>query len=161
MYAALAVTNGKALASGAGDGKWVMYAEKATGDLYFYDPSRVERIDTLRHVWDGVRYKTSVMGASSFLSLLEINCSERTQRILQSTFFTDEHWENAAMKTDTTTMMIMTSIKVKPAALWQIRNPKFLFLPAAICPLPATFCPLISDLRPLISALYELLTLPV
>ncbi len=101
VSAALAVTNGNALASGAGDGKWVMYAEKANGDLYFYDPSRVERIDTLRHVWDGVRYKTSVMGASSFLSLLEINCSERTQRILQSTFFTDEHWENAAMKTDT------------------------------------------------------------
>lgn len=101
VYAALAVTNGNALANDAGDGEWVMYAEKANGDLYFFDPSRVERIKTLRHVWDGVRYKTSVMGASSFLSLLEINCSERTQRILQSTFFTDEHWENAAMKTDT------------------------------------------------------------
>ena len=101
VSAALAVSNANALANDAGDGEWVMYAEKANGDLYFYDPSRVERINTLRHVWDGVRYKTSVMGASSFLSLLEINCSERTQRILQSTFFTDEHWENAAMKTDT------------------------------------------------------------
>lgn len=101
VSAALAVTNGNALANDAGDGEWVMYAEKANGDLYFFDPSRVERIKTLRHVWDGVRYKTSVMGASSFLSLLEIDCSERTQRILQSTFFTDEHWENAAMKTDT------------------------------------------------------------
>lgn len=101
VSAAFAVTNGNALANDAGGGEWVMYAEKANGDLYFYDPSRVERIKTLRHVWDGVRYKTSVMGASSFLSLLEINCSERTQRILQSTFFTDERWENAAMKTDT------------------------------------------------------------
>lgn len=101
VSAALAATNGNALAGGAGDGEWVMYAEKANGDLYFYDPSRVERINGLRHVWDGIRYKTSVMGASSFLSLLEINCSERTQKILQSTFFTDENWENAAMKTDT------------------------------------------------------------
>ena len=101
VSAALAATHYNALANAAGDVEWVMYAEKANGDRYFYDPSRVERINTLRHVWDGVRYKTSVMGASSFLSLLEINCSERTQRVLQSTFFTDEHWENAAMKTDT------------------------------------------------------------
>jgi hypothetical protein len=42
----------------------------------------------------------------------------------------------------------MTSIKVKPAwpppALRQIPNPKFLFLPAASCPLPAFLsgCPL-------------------
>ncbi|WP_425441155.1 surface-adhesin E family protein [Ruegeria marina] len=41
------------------------------------------------------------MGASSFLSLLEIDCAERTQRTLQSTFFTDEYWKNASMKTDT------------------------------------------------------------
>ncbi|WP_435001149.1 surface-adhesin E family protein [Sulfitobacter sp. MF3-043] len=98
---AFAATNCNALAGDAGDGEWVMYVEKANGDQYFYDPSRVERIDTLRHVWSGIRYKTSVMGASSFLSFLEINCSEQTQKILQSTFFTDAHWENAAMKTDT------------------------------------------------------------
>ncbi|MDH5528672.1 MAG: hypothetical protein OEY05_01425 [Paracoccaceae bacterium] len=101
ISAAVAATNGNALASDAGDDEWIIYAEKANGDLYFYDPSRVQRSSTLRHVWNGIRYKTSVMGASSFLSLLEIDCSERTQRTLQSTFFTDAHWENAAMKTDT------------------------------------------------------------
>ncbi|MDU8942876.1 surface-adhesin E family protein [Ovoidimarina sediminis] len=101
VSAALAVSNGNALASGGQDGEWVMYAEKANGDLYFYDPSRVERIDALRRVWSGVRYKTSVMGAASFLTLLEIDCLEQTQRILQSTFFTDENWQNPAMKTDT------------------------------------------------------------
>ncbi|SMC14393.1 hypothetical protein ROA7745_04260 [Roseovarius aestuarii] len=77
-----------------------MYAQEANGDVHFYDPSRVERIDTVRHVWNGVRYKTSVMGASSFLSLLEIDCTERTEQTLQSTFFTDKYWEKAAMKTD-------------------------------------------------------------
>lgn len=102
VYAALIVVTGSyALARDATDSEWIMYAEKANGDLYFYDPSRVERINTLRHVWNGIRYKTSVMGASSFLSLLEINCSERTQKVLQSTFFSDANWENAAMKTDT------------------------------------------------------------
>ena len=102
VSAASIVTVSNALATGAGDAEWVMYAEEANGDLYFYDPSRVERIDTLRHVWNGVRYKTSVMGASSFLGLLEIDCSQRTEKTLQSTFFTDEHWKRAAMKTDTT-----------------------------------------------------------
>lgn len=101
VSAALAVTNGSAKANSPRDGDWVIYAEKANGDLHYYDPSRVEKVDTLRHVWDGVRYKTSVMGAFSFLSLVEIDCSERSQRILQSTFFTDDNWENAAMKTDT------------------------------------------------------------
>ena len=81
--------------------EWVNYAEVANGDLYFYDPSRVEKIGTMRRVWNGVRYKTSLMGAFSFLSLLEIDCSKRTEKTLQSTFFTDKHWERAAMKTNT------------------------------------------------------------
>ena len=79
-----------------------MYAQESNGDVHFYDTSRVERIDTLRRVWNGVRYKTSVMGASSYLSLLEIDCAERTEQILQSTFFTDKHWKEPAMMTDTT-----------------------------------------------------------
>ncbi len=79
-----------------------MYAQELNGDVHFYDTSRVEKIDTLRRVWNGVRYKTSVMGASSYLSLLEIDCSERTEKILQSTFFTDKHWKKPAMMTDTT-----------------------------------------------------------
>lgn len=84
----------------AGESKWVMSAEEANGDIYFYDPSRVERTNTLRHVWNGIQYKTSRMGAFSFLSLLEIDCSERTEKSLQSTFFTDKHWQSAAMMTD-------------------------------------------------------------
>ena len=99
--AASAATTSAALATDAGENEWVMYAQEANGDAHFYDPSRVERIKTLRRVWNGVRYKTSVMGASSFLSLLEIDCSERTEKTLQSTFFTDNNWEKAAMKTDT------------------------------------------------------------
>lgn len=100
--AASTVTTSAASATGAGDGEWVMYAEEANGDVYFYDASRVERIDTVRRVWSGVRYKTSVMAAASFLSLLEIDCAERTEKMLQSTFFTDEHWQEPAMKTNTT-----------------------------------------------------------
>ena len=86
----------------AGESEWVMYAEEANGDVYFYDPSRVEKTDTLRHVWNGIQYKTSLMGAFSFLSLLEIDCLEQTEKSLQSTFFTDKHWERAAMMTDMT-----------------------------------------------------------
>ena len=78
-----------------------MYTQGSNGDVHFYDPGRVEKIDALRRVWNGVRYKTSVMGASSFLSLLEIDCSERTEKVLQSTFFTDKHWKKPAMSTDT------------------------------------------------------------
>ena len=100
VSAASTITTSDASATSAGQSEWVMYAEEANGDLYFYDRSRVEKIDNLRRVWNGIRYKTSVMGAFSFLSLLEINCSERTEKTLQSTFFTDENWEKAAMKTD-------------------------------------------------------------
>ena len=82
------------------DRKWIKYAEQANGDVIFYDQSRVKSLGTLRHVWNGVRYKTSVMGASSFLSLLEIDCRKRTEKILESTFFTDKNWEKAAMQKD-------------------------------------------------------------
>ena len=100
--AASIVTTSEASATGAGDGEWVMYAQESNGDVYFYDTSRVDKIDTSRRVWSGIRYKTSVMGAASYLSLLEIDCSERTERVLQSTFFTDKDWKKPAMMTDTT-----------------------------------------------------------
>jgi hypothetical protein len=100
--AASTVTTSEASATGAGDGEWVMYAEELNGDVYFYDASRVEKTATLRRVWNGIRYKRSVMGASSYLTLLEIDCSERTERILQSTFFTDKNWKEPAMMTNTT-----------------------------------------------------------
>ena len=90
--------------AGADDGKgnWRQYSQQPNGDIYFYDVSRVESDDNLHRVWNRIRYKTSVMGAPSYQSLLEINCSERTERILQNTFFSDEHWEKPAMKTDKT-----------------------------------------------------------
>ncbi len=99
--AASTITTSEASATGAGEGEWVMYAQESNGDVHFYDTSRIETIDTLRRVWNGVRYKTSVMGASSYLSLLEIDCAERTEKVLQSTFFTDKHWKKPAMSTDT------------------------------------------------------------
>ena len=40
------------------------------------------------------------MAAASYESLLEIDCSERTERILQRTFFSDKNWEKPAMNTD-------------------------------------------------------------
>lgn len=96
------VMAGEASATDAREGEWVQYVQKPNGDVYYFDPSRVERDDSLRRVWSGIRYKTSVMGASSYLSLLEIDCSERTERVLQSTFFTDRDWKKPAMMTDTT-----------------------------------------------------------
>lgn len=90
-----------ASAADARDGEWVQYANKPNGDAYYFDPSRVERNDGLRRVWSGIRYKTSVMGAASHLSLLEIDCAERTEKTLQSTFFTDRNWKKPAMMTDT------------------------------------------------------------
>ena len=89
-------------ATDAEENEWINYAEEANGDLYFYDPSRVEKFGVLRHVRNGIRYKTSLMGAFSYLRVSEINCSEKTKQVLQSTFFTDEHWVRPAMGTDTT-----------------------------------------------------------
>lgn len=92
----------EAAATGDGEGEWHRYSREPNGDIYFFDTSRVERIENLQRVWSRIRYKTSVMGASSYQSLLEIDCSERTERILQNTFFSDKHWENPAMNTDRT-----------------------------------------------------------
>ena len=102
IYATVSIVmTGEASATDAREGEWVQYAQKLNGDVYYFDPSRVERNDSFRRVWSGIRYKTSVMGASSYLRLLEIDCSERTEKILQSTFFTDRHWKKPAMMTDT------------------------------------------------------------
>ncbi len=97
----LVVTTSHASATETKVTEWVKYAEEANGDLYFYDQLRVEKIGALRQVWNGIQYKTSLMGAFSFVSLLEIDCAGRTEKTLQSTFFSDKHWERAAMKTNT------------------------------------------------------------
>jgi len=80
---------------------WNKYFQALNGDLYFFDASQVEKTDNLVRVWSGIQYKTSIMGASSFSSLLEIDCFELTERVLQSTLFTDKRWEKPVMATNT------------------------------------------------------------
>lgn len=87
-------------ASIAGESEWRIYSEESKGDVYFYDASRVETASDLRTVWTRIRYKNSVMGAYSYQGLLEVNCTQRTVRTLQRTFFSDSDWEKPAMKTD-------------------------------------------------------------
>ena len=94
------VTSSIATAAGAQQDAWRVYSQEPNGNVHYYDTSRVELSDGLRRTWSRIRYKTSVMGASSFESLLEINCSERTEKIIQSTFFSDSDWEKPAMSTD-------------------------------------------------------------
>lgn len=83
-----------------GDGEWRVYSQELNGDVYFYDTSRVKKDINIHRVWSRVRYKTSIMGASSYQSLVEIDCSERTERVMQNTFFSDKQWKKPAMKTD-------------------------------------------------------------
>ena len=40
------------------------------------------------------------MGTKSYQSHLEIDCSENTEKILQNTFFSDQHWKEPAIETD-------------------------------------------------------------
>ena len=87
-------------ASAAGDSDWRVYSKEANGDVHFFDPSRVEETREAHRVWIRIQYKTSVMGASSYQSLMELDCSARTERILQRTFFSDDGWEKPAMNTD-------------------------------------------------------------
>ena len=84
----------------AKDEAWQKYSEQANGDVYFYDTSRLKSTSDVHTVWMRIRYKRNVMAAASYQSLLEVDCSERTERTLQRTFFTDRHWEQPAMKTD-------------------------------------------------------------
>lgn len=86
--------------SAASDGDWRVYSEEANGNVHFFDTSRMDKTGDVHTVWNRVRYKTSVMAASSYQSLLEIDCSERTERTLQRTFFSDKEWEKPAMSTD-------------------------------------------------------------
>ncbi|MEM7545187.1 MAG: surface-adhesin E family protein [Pseudomonadota bacterium] len=88
--------------SNAGESEWQVYSQEANGDTYFFNMSRVQSTGNSHAVWKRVRYGRSVMGASSYQSHLEIDCSEQTERVLQQTFFSDEHWERPAMSTDHT-----------------------------------------------------------
>lgn len=100
--AILAILTCEAFAASDGEGDWRIHSQEPNGDVHFYDASRLDRGQNLQKVWTRIRYKTSVMGAPSYQSLLEINCSERTHRILQNTFFSDKHWKKPSMATDKT-----------------------------------------------------------
>lgn len=89
-----------ASATSGDDGAWRPYSREPNGDVHFFDPSRVDTSAKLHRVWNRIRYKTSVMGASSYQSRVEIDCAGRTQRILQNTFFADKHWTTPSMNTD-------------------------------------------------------------
>lgn len=81
--------------------EWVEYSTRSNGDVYYYDTARVERNGEQVTVWARIRYKTSVMAASSYQSHLKIDCSNNTETVLQSTFFTDREWAKPAMATNT------------------------------------------------------------
>ncbi len=81
--------------------EWVEYFTRANGDVFFFDNARVQKNGDLVSVWNRVRYKSSVMGASSYQSFLSIDCSEYSEAKLQSTFYIDKNWATPAMATDT------------------------------------------------------------
>ena len=81
--------------------EWIEYVTMGNGDVHFFDNSRIEKKGNILKVWSRIRYNSSVMGASSYQNLMEIDCSERTLQILQNTFYTDKRWKSPAMATDT------------------------------------------------------------
>ncbi len=80
--------------------EWVEYSTQSNGDVFYYDSARIEKSDREISVWTRVRYKTSVMAASSYQSRLKLDCSENSETVLQSTFFTDKDWTKPAMATN-------------------------------------------------------------
>jgi len=80
---------------------WVEYSTKSNGDVFYYDNERIEKNDKQISVWTRVRFKTSVMAASSYQSLLRLDCSRNSETVLQSTFYTDKDWNTPAMATNT------------------------------------------------------------
>jgi len=80
--------------------EWVEFSTMMNGDVYFFDDTRVEKNDDQISVWTRVRYKTSVMGASSYQNKLSLDCNEKSEVILQSTFYSDSDWDTPAMATN-------------------------------------------------------------
>lgn len=81
--------------------EWIEFSTRPNGDVFFFDNTRIEKNGDEIRVWTRVRYKTSVMAASSYQSLLRLDCSEFSETVLQSTFFTDRNWAKPAMATNT------------------------------------------------------------
>jgi len=80
---------------------WVEYSTESNGDIFFYDNERIIYNGDLVNVWTRIQYKTSLMGAASYQSLLKIDCSERYEATLQNTFFSDKYWTKPAMASNT------------------------------------------------------------
>jgi len=80
--------------------EWIEYSTRTNGDVYFFDDTRVHNSANQIKVWNRVRYKTSIMGASSYQSLLKIDCSNQAETTLQSTFYSDKDWNTPAMATN-------------------------------------------------------------
>ena len=81
--------------------EWIEYSSMPNGDVYLYDNSRVQKNGSQISIWTRIRYKTSVMAASSYQSFLKVDCSENSETVLQSTFYTDRDWNTPAMATNT------------------------------------------------------------
>ena len=81
--------------------EWIEFSTGSNGDVFYFDNMRVEKNGNLLTVWTRVRYKTSVMAASSYQSHLRLDCSGNSEAILQSTFFIDKDWVKPAMATNT------------------------------------------------------------
>ena len=100
--------------------EWVEFSTRSNGDVFYYDNARLEKDGDHVSVWTRVRYKTSVMAASSYQSLLKLNCSENTEIILQDTFYTDKDWIKPAMSTNTNPKPEKTV--QENSATWQLIN---------------------------------------
>ncbi|MDJ0614097.1 MAG: hypothetical protein QNJ29_10510 [Rhizobiaceae bacterium] len=94
------ISLGNASATDSGNREWRTYSEEPNGDIYYFDASQVSSDSGIHQVWNRIQYKTSIMGASSYQSLLEIDCTDGTEKIVQNTFFSDRNWERPAMSTD-------------------------------------------------------------
>ena len=81
--------------------EWVEYSTAANGDVFYFDKARVQKDGNLVNAWNRIRYKSSVMGASSYQSFISIDCAESSETTLQRTFYTDRNWTTPAMATDT------------------------------------------------------------
>lgn len=81
--------------------EWIEYFTRTNGDTFFFDNARVQKNGNLINVWNRVRYKSSVMAASSYQNYIKIDCSENSVTILESTYYIDKNWTNSAMATDT------------------------------------------------------------
>lgn len=80
---------------------WIEYSTKSNGDVFYFDDARVEKNGNEISVWTRVRFNQSVMAASSFQSHLKLDCAQKSEIVLQSTFFTDNDWTEPAMATNT------------------------------------------------------------